>query len=60
MSEPTTKPGLFAGWKLESGVKFRDSILVLDYEAMRHGIGLALGTESRTLYKEIFFPDVTH
>ena len=36
MAEPTTKPGLFAGWKLESELRYRDAVLVLDYDATRH------------------------
>ena len=59
MSEPTTKPGLFAGWKLESGMKFRDSILVLDYEATRHRTHLHWVPKA-VHCKEVFFPDVTH
>ena len=36
LSEPTTKPGLFAGWKLESDWRYKDVMLILDYEAVRH------------------------
>ena len=35
-SSLTTKPGLFAGWKLESGLWCRDTVLVLDDDATRH------------------------
>ena len=59
VAEPTTKPGIFAGWKLEPGLDYRDCVHILDYEALRershkHG-------EVKTLHqKEVFFPDFEH
>lgn len=34
-AEPTTKPGLFCGWRLDAGRRYRDILQVLDYEAVR-------------------------
>ena len=59
MAEPTTKPGLFAGWKLESGLRYRDAVLVLDYDATRHRAHLHW--QPKTVHvKEVYFPDEVH
>ena len=34
-AEPTTKPGLFCGWRLDAGLRYRDILQVLGYEAVR-------------------------
>ena len=34
-AEPTTKPGLFCGWRLDAGLRYRDIRQVLGYEAVR-------------------------
>ena len=59
MAEPTTKPGLFAGWKLESGLRYRDAVLVLDYDATRHRAHLHW--QPNTVHvKEVYLPDEVH
>jgi len=59
LAEATTKPGLFAGWKLESGLRYRDTVLILDYEAIR--LRQHKHWEPRTIHqKEVFFPPVEH
>ena len=59
MAEPTTKPGMFAGWKLESGLRYRDAVLVLDYDATRHRAHLHW--QPKTVHvKEVYFPDEVH
>ena len=35
LGEPTTKPGLFAGWHLAPGLRFRGNLLIVDYESTR-------------------------
>ena len=36
LSEASTKPGIFAGWHMSPGMKYKGSLLVLDYEALRN------------------------
>lgn len=54
--EPKTKPGLFCGWKLEMGARYRGALLILDYDkAKYHGFR---GNCIRPIhYKEVHFPD---
>ena len=59
MAEPTAKPGLFAGWKLESGLRYRDAVLVLDYDAARHRAHLHWQPKTVKV-KELYFPDEVH
>ena len=35
MAAPTTRPGLFAGWRVDSGLRYRNVIQIVDYEAVR-------------------------
>ena len=35
--QPRTAPGFFVGWRLESGLRYRNTILVYDYELARNG-----------------------
>ena len=35
LGEPTTKPGLFAGWHLAPGLRYRGNLLIVDFEAVR-------------------------
>ena len=35
LGELTTKPGLFAGWHLQPGFRYRGNLLIVDYEAVR-------------------------
>ena len=34
---PKTSPGLFVGWCLESGLRYRGVMFIADYETVRHG-----------------------
>ena len=34
---PTTSPGLFCGWRLERGLRYRSTLLILGYEHAREG-----------------------
>ena len=36
LSEVNTKPGLFAEWHTSPGVKYKGSLLVLDYQSLRN------------------------
>ena len=36
LSEACTKPGIFAGWRISPGMKYKGSVLVLDYESLRN------------------------
>ena len=35
IAQPPTRPALFAGWRIEPGLRYRDTLLVLDYESVR-------------------------
>ena len=35
ISEPSTRPGIFAGWHVSPGLKYKGSLLILDYGALR-------------------------
>ena len=37
MAAPTTRPGIFAGWKLAPGRRYKDTVQILDYECMSLG-----------------------
>lgn len=58
-AEPTTKPGLFCGWRLDAGRRYRDILQVLDYEAVRTRAHLHWFTNGRRSMKmEILYaPD---
>ena len=34
---PRTSPGLFVGWKLESGLRYRSIVQIADFDAVREG-----------------------
>ena len=53
--EPTASPGLFIGWRLESGLRYRDALLVLDYEVARKGSWREDRFQALS-QKEVFFP----
>ena len=36
IGEPTTKPGLFAGWHLSPGLRYKGNLQIIDYEAVRN------------------------
>ena len=59
LGEPTTKPGIFAGWHLAPGLRYRGNILIVDYEAVRtrahlHWIPKVIHQ------KETFLPPIEH
>ena len=39
--EPTAKPGFFIGWKLESGLRYRGILRILDYDMVVKGKKIA-------------------
>ena len=55
MSEPTTSPGLFAGWRIDSGLRYRNVVQVLDYEAVRQRSHLHCSVKD-IFEKEVYFP----
>ena len=59
MAEPTTKPGLFVGWRVDAGLRYREVVQVLDYENVRNRAHLHWSP--RDMYvKEVFFPPLEH
>jgi len=44
ISEPSTRPGIFAGWHVSPGLTYKGRLLILDYEALR--ARSHLGTQS--------------
>ena len=59
MAAPTTRPGLFAGWRVDSGLRYRNVVQVVDYEAVR--TRAHLHWSPKDLHeKEVFFPPVEH
>ena len=55
MAEPTTKPGLFAGWHLAPGLRYKGNVKILDYETVRERSHLHW--QPRVLHeKEVYFP----
>ena len=55
MAEPTTKPGLFAGWHLAPGLRYKGNVKILDYESVRERSHLHW--QPRVLHeKEVYFP----
>ena len=59
IAEATTKPGIFAGWKLEAGLRYRQVVMILDYDQMR--LRAHKHWEPKPIHqKEVFFPPVEH
>ena len=52
---PTTAPGLFVGWRLENGIRYRGVLMVADYEAVRTNGFLRRHIKS-VPDKEVYFP----
>ena len=51
--EPRTVPGIFSGWRIDSGYKHRKIQLVLDYESLRankKGCGRPIQVHSSEIY----------
>ena len=53
---PTTSPGIFIGWRLESGMRFRNVLLIADYDKVRLGVFKAEYVK-KVPTKEVFFPE---
>ena len=54
--QPRTTPGLFIGWKLESGLRYRGVLLIADYETIR--TGKYRWRSVKSLHeKEVYFPE---
>ena len=59
MAAPTTRPAIFAGWKVEPGLRHRDVVQVLDYEALRQ-LSHQFWAPKDVRQKEVYFPPVEH
>ena len=57
IAEPTTKPGIFVGWKLEPGLRYRDVVRILDYEDVRTQKHLHWVPKEK-YQKEVYFPPI--
>ena len=53
----TTKPGFFVGWRLESGLRYRNVVKVLDYESVVQGKTISSKSLHDVPEKEVYFPD---
>ena len=61
MAAPTTKPGLFAGWRVDSGLRYRSVIQVVDYDYEAVRTRAHLHWSPKGLHeKEVFFPFLEH
>ena len=59
LAEPTTKPGLFVGWHLSAGLRFKGNLLIIDYEATR--TRAHLHWVPKVIHqKETFLPPIEH
>jgi len=59
IAEASTKPGIFAGWKLDSGFKYREVVQILDYESLR--MRNHKHWEPKMIHqKEVYFPSLEH
>ena len=59
IAEPSTKPGLFCGWHLSPGLRYRGNLMVLDYEAVRQRSHLHWNAKI-VHEKEVFLPPTEH
>mgnify|MGYP003318600937 CR=1 FL=1 len=53
---PTTSAGLFLGWRLECGLRFRNVLLIANYDAVRER-GFLLQLVRSIPQKEVYFPE---
>ena len=53
----TTKPGFFIGWKLESGLRYRNVLRILDYDTVVRGKSIAFRSIQDVPEAEVYFPD---
>ena len=54
--EPTTKPGFFIGWRLESGLRYRGVLRILDYDTVVKGKSIAFRSIQDVPEAEVYFP----
>ena len=59
MAAATTKPGLFIGWHLSPGLRYRGNLLLLDYESIR-GRNHLYWVPKILHEKETFLPPMLH
>ena len=55
---PNTVPGLFISWKLESGVRYRNVLLIADFAEVRGGT-FRMTSIKEVHEKEVHFPALT-
>ena len=53
----TAQPGLFAGWRLDRGLKYRGVLQILDYELARSG-NFSMRSVRNIPFQEVHFPEV--
>ena len=54
--EPTTKPGFLIGWRLESGLRYRGVLRILDYDTVVAGKKIAFRSIQDVPEAEVHFP----
>ena len=52
---PQTSPALFVSWRLESGLRYRQTLLVINYDRVKRSGFVAQAIKSIP-QKEVFFP----
>ena len=52
---PQTSPALFVSWKIESGLRYRHTLLIIDYDRVRT-TGFRAQNIKAIPQKEVFFP----
>jgi len=53
----TTQPGFFIGWKLESGLRYRNVLKILDYDSVIQGKTIASRSIQDVPEQEVYFPE---
>ena len=59
LGEPTTKPGIFAGWHVSPGLRYKGNLQIIDYEAVRTRAHLHW-IPKVVHQRETFLPPVEH
>ena len=54
----TTQPGFFIGWKLESGLRYRNVLKILDYDSVIQGKTIASRSIQDIPEQEVYFPEI--
>ena len=52
-----TKPGFFVGWRLESGLRYRGMLKILDYDSVVRGKTISSRSILDIPDKEVYFPE---